>query len=53
MSSFGAQYERCGSGFAKPMVRCILRLPHSFAAGDGKELEVDGVGATEKEASEN
>ena len=47
------QYETCGSGSASPMVRCILRLPNSFVKGDGKVLEVEGLGATQNEASED
>ncbi len=33
------RFEPCGASFANPMVRCILRLPNSFVAGDGKELK--------------
>ena len=46
------QYEQCGAGFATPMQRCVLRLPHSFNAGDGKVVEIVGIGRTQKEASE-
>ena len=35
------------------MRRCILKLPNSFSKDDGKVLEVDGVGATDDEASED
>ena len=47
------QFESYGSGSTNPMVRCILKLPNSFIKGDGKVLEVEGVGVTEKEASED
>ena len=47
------QFESLGSGCANPMVRCILKLPNSLIEGDGKVLQVEGVGATEKEASED
>ena len=46
------QYEQCGTNFATPMQRCVLRLPHSFNAGDGKVVEIAGIGRTQKEASE-
>ena len=46
------QYEQCGASFATPMQRCVLRLPHSFNAGDGKVVEIAGIGRTQKEASE-
>ena len=46
-------FESHGAGFATPMTRCALRLPNSFAADDGKVLEVIGFGATRDEASED
>jgi len=39
-------------GFVTPMHRCVLRLPHSFTAFDGKKVEAIGYGQTQKEASE-
>ena len=44
------QFDMTGAGSATPMHRCILRLPHSFAAIDGKEVEAIGCGATQQEA---
>ena len=47
------QFEPYGSGSAVPMVRCVLKLPNSFVKGDGKVLEVEGVGVTMTESSED
>ena len=47
------QFEPYGSGSANPMIRCTLKLPNSFIKDDGKVLEVEGVGATDTEASED
>ena len=46
-------FESDGASFATPITRCTLRLPNSFAADDGKVLEVIGVGTTRDEASED
>jgi hypothetical protein len=35
------------------MIRCTIRLPNSFAAGDGKVLEITGLGKTQENASED
>ena len=45
-------FDMTAAGFATPMHRCVLRLPHSFAAFDGKEVEAIGYGQTQKEADE-
>ena len=42
-----------GSSSANPLWQCTLRLPHSFAAGDQRELVVVGSGTTQKEADED
>ena len=47
------QFEPYGSGSANPMIRCTLKLRNSFIKDDGKVLEVEGVGATETEESED
>jgi len=44
---------RVGPGIARPDWQCILKLPHSFAAGDHKEIHVVGSGATKTAASED
>ncbi len=46
------QHEQCGAGFATPMQRCLLRLPHSFNAGDGKVIDIVFIGTTRQGASE-
>ena len=38
------QFEAQGESSATPMIRCTLRLPNIFAAGDGKVLEITGIG---------
>jgi len=45
-------FEHLGPGSASPW-RCSLRLPNSFAPGDGVEVVVSGQGATKKDASED
>ena len=37
------QFEAQGASSATPMIRCTIRLPNSFAAGDGKVLEITGL----------
>ena len=46
------QFEAQGAGSATPMIRCTIRLPNSFAPGDGKVLEITGLGKTQDNASE-
>ena len=46
------QIEAQGAGSATPMIRCTIRLPNSFAPGDGKVLEITGLGKTQDNASE-
>ncbi len=47
------RFKQCESGLATPSSECTLRLPDNFAAGDGKTLEVVGVGTTQNLASED
>ena len=42
-----------GSSSANPLWQCTLRLPHSFAAGDGRELAATGSATTRKAADED
>ncbi|CAK0905847.1 unnamed protein product [Prorocentrum cordatum] len=44
--------EFAAPGLASAEWRCTLTLPNSFAAGDGRRVEVTGKGASKNEASE-
>ncbi len=46
-------WRRLGPGSASPGYECTVRLPHTFAAGDGIETVAKGEGATKNDASED
>ena len=47
------QFDSTAEGFATLMQRCVLRLPHSFVVGHGKELVAIGYGKTTNEADQD